>query len=354
MKKIIIIAVSVVIAALITLKLLSNKSEADAKTYKRDPNAKILVTTSKVSLQNLYEEKRYVGTIYANRDNKIASETSGKVVYVGIKEGDFIGKGSVITKVDDTMLRLQLEAAEVQLEGIMLDVQRYENLSKGDAIPAVQLEKINISRRSTEIQIKTLKEQISRTTIRSPFAGVVTAKFFDLGSVIAPGAPLLQLTDIDVLKLNLNIPENEVSRFKEGAKTQINCDVHKGTIYYGEVTMVGSKGDDSHNFPVQITVNNIKSNPLKPGMFGSVSVGNTMNTSGIAVPVSALIGTIKEPRVYKIEDGKAVLKNITVGLSTSSFLEVTNGLSVGDEVVIAGQVNLFDGAPVNIISNQQN
>lgn len=354
MKKIIIITVSVVIAALITIKLFSNKSEADAKTYKRDPNAKILVTTSKVSFQNLYEEKKYVGTISANRDNKIASETSGKVVHVEIKEGDFIGKSNVIAKVDDTMLKLQLEAAEVQLEGIMLDVQRYENLSKGDAIPAIQLEKVNISRRSTEIQIKTLKEQISRTTIRSPFAGVVTAKFFDLGSVIAPGVPLLQLTDIDVLKLNLNIPENEISRFREGTNTQITCDVYKGVLYNGIVSMVGSKGDDSHNFPVQITVNNMKSNALKPGMFGSVSIGNSLSTSSTAIPVGALVGTIKEPKVYKIENGKAVLKNITIGLSTGSFLEVTNGLSVGDEIVIIGQVNLYDGAPVNIISNLQN
>jgi RND family efflux transporter MFP subunit len=350
MKKTIWIIVIAVLLGLTIWKLFLNKNEAESKVYHSDTNAKIQVTTTKVSYQNLFEEKKYIGTITANRENKIASETQGKVIYVGVNEGDYINKGHVIARVDDTMLKLQLEAAEVQLEGIMLDIKRYENLTKGDAIPAIQLEKTNIARRSVEIQIKTLKEQISRTTIVSPFGGVVTMRFFDLGSVLGPGVPLLQLTDISVLKLNLNIPESEIARFSEGMQTDILSDVYTGTQYEGKVSMVGAKGDDSHNFPVQILVQNLKTYPLKPGMFGTVKIGNTLSKTNLSIPVTALVGTIKEPKVYKVENGKAYLKDITIGISTKDYFEVLNGLADGEVIVIGGQLNLYDGALVNSIN----
>lgn len=350
MKKTIWILIIAVLLGLTVWKLFINKSESENKVYHRDTEAKIQVTTTKASYQNLFEEKKYIGTITVNRENKIASETQGKVIYVGINEGDYINKGHVITRVDNTMLKLQLEAAEVQLEGIMLDIKRYENLSKGDAIPAVQLEKTNIAMRTVEIQIKTLKEQISRTTILSPFSGVVTMKFFDLGSVLGPGVPLFQLTDISVLKLNLNVPESEITRFSEGLQVEILSDVYPDYKYEGTVSMVGAKGDDSHNFPVQITVKNSKAYPLKPGMFGTVKIGNTISKASLSIPVAALVGTIKEPKVYKVENGKAYLKDITIGISTKDYFEVLNGLADGDEIVISGQMNLYNGALVNPIN----
>ncbi|MFA7361349.1 MAG: efflux RND transporter periplasmic adaptor subunit [Candidatus Kapaibacterium sp.] len=350
MKKTIWIIVIAVILSLTIWKLFVNKNETEGKVYRTDQNAKIQVTTTKVSYQNLFEEKKYIGTITANRENKIASETQGKVVYVGVNEGDYINKGHVIARVDDTMLKLQLESAEIQLEGIMLDVKRYENLSKGDAIPAVQLEKTNIARKSAEVQIKTLKEQISRTTIISPFGGVVTTRLFDLGSVLGPGVPLLQLTDISVLKLNLNIPENELTRFKEGMKTEVLTEVYPGISYEGIITMVGSRGDDSHNFPVQVTIENSKTYPLKPGMFGTLKIGNTLSKTSLSIPVTALVGTIKEPKIYKVENDKVYLKDITIGVSTKDYFEVLNGLTDGDIVVIGGQINLYDGALVNSIN----
>lgn len=350
MKKIIWISVILVLLCLTVWKLFVNKSDAENKVYIKDSTAKIQVTTSKVSYKNLYEEKKYIGTITANRENKIASETQGKVVFVGVNEGDFINKGHVIAQVDNTMLKLQLEAAEIQLEGIMLDVQRYENLSKGDAIPAIQLEKTYIAKRSAEIQIKTLKEQISRTTIVSPFSGVVTMRFFDLGSVLGPGVALLQLTDISILKLNLNIPENELTRFKDGMQTEILSDVYPECTYKGTISMVGSKGDDSHNFPVQVTVENSKTYTLKPGMFGTVKIGNTMSKTSLSIPITAIVGTVKEPKIYKVENGKVFMKDLTVGISTKDNIEVLNGLSDGDIVVIGGQINLYDGALVNSLN----
>jgi RND family efflux transporter MFP subunit len=350
MKKTIWILIIATILGLTIWKLFLNKNEAENKVYKAETNAKIQVTTTKASYQNLFEEKKYIGTITANRENKIASETQGKVIYVGVSEGDYINKGHIIAKVDDTMLKLQLEAAEVQLEGIMLDVKRYENLSKGDAIPAIQVEKTNIARRSAEVQIKTLKEQISRTTIVSPFGGVVTMRLFDLGSVLGPGVPLLQLTDISVLKLNLNIPENELTRFKEEMQMDVLTDVYPECKYNGKITMVGEKGDDSHNFPVQVTVQNIKTNPLKPGMFGSVKVGNTLSKTSLSIPITAIVGTVKEPKVYKVDNGKVYLKDITIGISTKDNIEVLNGLIDGDIVVTGGQINLYDCALVNSIN----
>jgi hypothetical protein len=70
----------------------------------------------------------------------------------------------------------------------------------------------------------------------------------------------------------------------------------------------------------------------------------------LSIPVTALVGTIKEPKIYKVENGKVYLKDITIGISTKDNIEVLNGLADGEVVVLGGQINLYDGALVNSIN----
>lgn len=346
MKKILIIIGIVVATALTAWKLSENKKVAEEKVYRNDPNTKVLVKTAKVTLQDLNQVKQWLGTFEPNREIKITSETNGKVIKVGISEGDRVEAGQLIAQVDGDILQYQLIAAQANYEETQTDVKRYQNLTKGEAVAQIQLEKANLAMKSAESQLKVLQKQLKNTTVVAPFSGTITAKMFDLGSVVAPNAPLAQLTDISLLKLVINVPENEIIKFKEGQQVQVSTDVFPNQSFAGQVSMISAKSDNAHNFPVQILVNNSGQNRLRVGMYGSVIVDNNLKASTLTIPRTALIGTAKQPQVYVMENGKSVLRDIQVGVANEEVYEVIGGLKEGETVIIAGQVNLENGTLV--------
>jgi RND family efflux transporter MFP subunit len=348
MKKLIIPILALGLITLTTFKLFSNKATAEEKVYRHDPEQKILVATQTVEKQALSKSREWLGTFQPNREMTVASETMGRVIYAGVKEGDHIAAGSVVARLDDETLRHQLKAAEANWANAKKDVQHYTALVKGDAVPQMQLDKALLQEANTESQVLLLRKQINMCVIRAGIGGIVTKKMFELGTVVSPGSPLLELTDIATLKLTLDVPEAELSKIKTGQTIEVKSDVYPGEIFKGKVSLIGSKGDGAHNFPVEISVANSSKNPLKAGMYGSVSLGENLAAESLAIPKEALVGSAKNAQVYVVEDGKAVLRNISLGASNEQFYEVLSGLSEGETVVISGQINLRDGANVNV------
>jgi RND family efflux transporter MFP subunit len=348
MKTVIIVIVILILGGLTAWKLLGNKEKAEAKVYRADPNAKVLVTAALVQAQTLGGQADYLGTFEPEREIKLLAETSGKVVRVGVQDGQAVGAGHVIAQVDDEMLRLQIEALQVNLEGQQKDVARYTNLAKGEAVPAVQQEKAELAVRATQAQLKQLQKQLRNTTIIAPFAGVVTQRMFDLGAVLSPGAPVAQLTDVGSLKLTLNVPETDVNQFAPGQRVEVQTDVYPDRAFAGTVSMVGVKGDASHNYPVQVRVANGGAATLRAGMYGRVNAATQAREAALAIPRQALIGSAKNPQVFVLTQGKASLRPITTGASNNDYVEVLKGLQAGEQVITSGHINLEDGSAVMV------
>jgi membrane fusion protein (multidrug efflux system) len=157
-----------------------------------------------------------------------------------------------------------------------------------------------------------LLEQINKTTIKAPFNGVVTAKLSEEGAFAAPGVPLLQITDITNLKFTVNVPENELSKFKLNQSYSISVDAYSDILLTGKATMIGSKANMGSSFPVQFTVNNTSDLKIKSGMFGKVNLKKRNPRKGIIIPASAIVGSENQPQVYLLKNGKALLQNITI------------------------------------------
>lgn len=350
MKKIILaILVIAAIFAATAWKLLANKEVAEAQVHKKDKTTKVLVKTTKISKQDLDNSQQFLGVFAANKEVQVLSEANGKVVYVGVKEGEMIGEGSQIAKIDDELLRYQLLAAEASYTDAMNDRKNYETLAKGDAVTQMQLNKAILAEKTAESQVKILQKQLKSTSIISPFSGIVTAKLFELGSVINAGNPLIQLTDIATLKLLIKIPEKEIVNFKVGQVLTVKTDVFQGVEFKGTVSLISVKDDANHNYTVQILVQNSlnnASNMLRVGMYGYVKQERSLQTNALTIPKTALVGTIKQPQVYVFENGKAVLKDIVLGVSTNDSYEIISGLVENEEVITTGQINLQNGTVV--------
>ncbi|KAA9346999.1 efflux RND transporter periplasmic adaptor subunit [Larkinella humicola] len=347
MKRIIIVLVLIGTLGLTAWTLLDNKEKVEAKVYKPDADLKVGVRTAVAELRNLSEETLFLGSFLPNREVEIRPQAGGQITQLPIEEGQLVGTNRLIAKLDDEQLHYQIEALQVTLEGYQNDVRRYDALVKGDATPAINLERAQLNIRATEAQIKQLKKQIANTTVTAPFSGIVTQKMVEKGSVVSVGSPIAKITDISSLKLVVDVPEKAINQFRVGQSLPIETEVYPNVRFTGRVTMIGAEGDAAHNYPVQITVNNSGANPLKAGMYGSIANQNKLKTQTLAIPRQAIMGSAKAPQVYVVENGKAVLKPVEIGATTNQYYEITKGLKAGDQVVTSGQINLQNGTLVN-------
>jgi RND family efflux transporter MFP subunit len=349
-KRIIIIGISAVaLVGLTVMKLMSNKQEVEKKIYIHDMTASVLVQATVASIHTFESSFSFLGTFEAVRQNTIGSDANGKIIKLNVEEGDKVSQGQIIAKVDDEMLQLQLQNAEVSIEGQKNDDYRYSNLAKENAVPGVQVEKTKLGLRSAEIQKRQIQKQLKSTNITAPFSGVITKKMVDLGSVIGAGSPLVEITDISSLKLTVSVPERDILKFKLNQEVSVSADIYGKRMFDGKVTNVSVQADKSHNFKVQITVKNAQQE-LMAGMYGSVSLNNSKSITALSIPRKALVGSSKNPQVYIIKNGKSILTSFNAGTSDGEFIEVVDGLTKTDQIITKGQVNLQNNSNVKTTS----
>jgi len=349
-KSIIYIIVALALIVIVVIRLKSNKETTQNRVYQYNKEQAINVQAINLKLENVKNDISYPGTFEPNKETKISADIQGKINSVLVDVGSIVRKGQALVQLDKSLLKLQLQTVDIQIEGLEADVKRYTVLANADAIQGVQLEKTALSLKSANVQRATLLEQINKATIVAPFSGIVTAKLTEEGAFAAPGIPLLQITDISTLKFIVNVPEDELSQFKTDQIYSLAADAYPETILSGKVIMTGSKANMGNSFPIQFSVKNTSDLQIKSGMFGKVQLKNDSEGKHIIIPASSVIGTNIQTQVYTVKNGKAILQNISISSRFQNKVLVSSGLSEGDVIITNGFINLFDGANVIIES----
>jgi RND family efflux transporter MFP subunit len=347
-KKLLYILIPILLVAVIIIKLKSNKQIATEKVYTHDKNAPIYVSTQIIKNEKISSNFSFSGSFEPNKETKLSAEVQGKINSIPVDAGSYVHQGQQLVQLDNSLLKLQLQNTQIQIDGLETDVKRYTILANADAIQGVQLEKAVLGLKSAKVQKATLLEQIAKSSIKAPFSGYITAKLAEVGSFASPGIPLLQLTDISRLKFTINVSENDLNKFNSGKKFTIIPDAYPDITLSSSFPIIGSKSNNGSSFPVQFSANNILNFKIKSGMFGKVSFDNSNKEIGIMIPVSATISSQNTTQVYVIQNKKAVLKNITISKKIDNNVVVSSGLSDGDVIAIDGFINLFDNANVSI------
>ena len=346
LKKVLYVIIPLAIIAVMVVKLKSNKEITQNKIYEYDKEQAVNVQADTLHVENVNAKYSYSGTFEPNKETKISAELQGKINTLLVDVGSVVIKGQTLVQLDHSLLKLQVQTIDLQVEGLEADVNRFIILSKADAIQGVQLEKAELGLKSAKVQRAILLEQINKTTIKAPFQGVVTAKLSEEGAFAAPGVPLLQITDITNLKFTVNVPENDLRQFKLNHSYTITADAYPEISFTGKVTMIGSKANMGSSFPIQFTLNNTSDLKIKSGMFGKVNLENASQEMGIIIPASAMVGTAFQPQVYLVKNGKSVMQNISISKNIQNKVVVSSGLKEGDIMVTNGFINLYDGANI--------
>ncbi len=346
-------AVLVTLAAIVGIiaVLIYNKSRMAAES-KTDVMTSIPVSITTVSRQQISNDRSLVGTIVANNDVAIMSETQGKVTAIMAEVGQYKPAGSPLVQIDDELKKANYESAETNYEKAKKDLERFESLNKESAATDQQVEAARLGAKAAEAQYIVARRQLHDTKIVTPISGIVTARLVDVGTYVQNGQAVANVVDISKLKVKLNVAEKDAFGLKVGDPVDITTDVYPGVTFVGRIFTISSKADDAHTYPVEVTLGNNKEHPLKAGMFGRASFRSTGHGNELTIPREALVGSMKNAQVFVINGPLARLRDVVVGSEIGTRLVVLDGLKETETVVVNGQNNLKDSSLVTIIQKE--
>ncbi len=349
MKKAKYIGAALVILAVIAGILIHNRQELVAKNkiVKEDS---YYVSVEKISKQLPKVAVSFTGVVAANNDVNIVSETSGKVTGMFFKIGEAKKAGTVLVQVDDELKKAAYNTAEANYEKSKKDYERFEALYKQKSITETQLDQAKLAYVNAESQYTVAKRQLRDTKIATPISGVITSKNVDLGVMVQQGMVIANIVDVSKLKVKVGVSESDVFKLKKGDDVTVTTDVFPGVNYHGKIESISAKGDDAHTYPVEITVSNDSKSQLKAGMFARVNFTALKTSEIVALPRSALVGSLKNPQVFVVENGIARLRTVVLGSEYGTYVEVVSGINPDETVVVSGQNIITDGVKVIVVA----
>jgi len=310
----------------------------------------IVVSVAAVGETSTSTVLNLTGTLAPNTDLLVASQSGGLITSLNAELGQYKTKGSVLATIDNRLRELAVESAKLNVEKQKRDMDRYEILFKGGGITQQQLDDTKMAYTSANIQLEQAEKQLEDATVKAPISGIITEKSVETGSYTNIGTTMVRMVDISRLRIKMNVSEANVYRLSIGDNASVSCDVLPDKTFTGKITFISSKGDDAHNYPVEVVVAN--NGKLKAGTFAKVSINIPGKGNSLAIPRTALLGSTSDANVYVYENGKVHSRKITVGGGNDAFLFVVAGLNKGESVVTAGQINLIDGMSVKTVSNK--
>lgn len=351
MKKVIItIATIVVFGAIIGMVLSNNKKQNQAKidiVHKGSGAATVKVIT--VSKQNLDLNFSSNGNFAPNQDLKLLSENSGSVTGIRVKEGDRVTKGQILATIDEKYLSLDLQNADDAYRKLKTDKERYESSFKTGGVTQAQLDDIDLQLRNAANRVEQARRKINDAHIKAPISGVINKKHIEVGTYLSPGTALFDIVDVSQLKLNVSVNEKQVVQLKKGDKVNIKVPVFPEKNFSGTISFIASKADAALNFPIEIKVDNDNNHLIKAGMYATATFQFDNQGQAILIPRSSFAGSVQSNQVYVLEGENTVrLRTVTPGIIMGESVEILSGLNEGEKVVIAGQINLTDGATVEV------
>lgn len=350
-KNIIIIGCVLAVVLLIGFKLAGNKKAINEQNKVIDRSAiKVPVTTAKVQEALVEGKFALPAVLKAQTEANVTISASGKVQHLNFDLGTQVSKGQVIGSIDNSLKQLSLESTQLLLDKYKTDYERIKELYEGKAATEVDYNNAKYNYENTKTQVAQLKQQIADGNLIAPLSGIITKKNIEEGEYINPGTAAATIVDISRLKASVMVSERDVYKLKEGMRVKIYSDIFPDKSFAGAVHFISPQGDDSHNYEVEVTVENTSKLLLKGGTFVRVEFDIKSEATALQIPKLALAEGIKNPYTYTISGDSTVIRKLVLGRDLGENIEVLSGISAGDEVITSGQINLTASSKVEVVN----
>ncbi|MCX7765240.1 MAG: efflux RND transporter periplasmic adaptor subunit, partial [Candidatus Sumerlaeia bacterium] len=351
------------------------KKQDDSKLLNNNAEA-IPVEIFKAVRTTLQNEMTFTGTVAAIDEVTIQPKVSGEVLKLYVDKGAEVTAGDLLAELDtrDFLIRLedaeaavkvaqaQIAATRAELDQVTSDYKRLEELNRQEIISAQQFESIKSKLRALEAQLKLAESQLERATalrnesqlqlsytrIVSPIDGIITERFVSAGEIASPGKPLFKIVNLDPIKVVTHIPETILPNLKLGQLAVISAEIDKRREFTGKIQVIGPAVDPlTRTAGIEILTSN-SLHLLKPGMFCRTRLIVEERQKALAVPREAISREGNITYVFTIDSDVANRRNIKIGIEQGGLVEVLEGITEGELVVVSGKENLRTGSRVKI------
>ncbi|GHU91101.1 MexH family multidrug efflux RND transporter periplasmic adaptor subunit [Bacteroidia bacterium] len=287
------------------------------------------------------------GSLIPDEEVDLSFETSGKITNIYFKEGSLVKKGDLLAKVNDSPLQAELKKLQAQIPLTEDRVYRQKALLEKDAVSKETYEQVTTELEKLNADIELVKARINQTELRAPFDGEIGLRQVSEGTYASPSTIVVKLTKIVPLKIEFSINEKIASEIVPGTplsfKVENDLNTHHASVY-----AVESKVDMKTRTLKARAIYPNSNRRLQPGRSAMIEISLNEIKNALTVPSEAIIAEMGRDITYIYKNGKAQQVELKKGLRTANEVQILQGLSPGDTLIVTGVMQIRDGMPVKI------
>jgi len=348
-------------ALLITTSLLlagcgAGGPAADAAAAEKDPKAEKAIEA--VPVEAAAATRRAVAASYtgtaaleARAESQVVAKTSGVALAVLVEEGQQVHAGQPLVRLDPDRARLAVAQSEAQMRKLENSYQRAQKLVGQQMVSAADVDQLRYDLENVRAQYRLATLELSYTTVVAPISGVIASRSIKTGNFVQINTPIFRIVDNSRLEATLNVPERELATLRAGQPVTLVADALPGKSFPGKVDRISPVVDAGSGTFRLVSGFGEGAAGLQPGMFGRIRIDYDQRADALVVPRLALLDD-GDPAVFRVRDGKVARVPVKLGYAEGPWVEIREGLAVGDRVVTAGKVALRDGTAVQVIGDK--
>lgn len=340
-----------------TVGLLSGCERSNAVPTKTQPSQNVQVVRCKTG--EIIRSISLPGNVRAYQEATLYAKVAGYLKTIKVDKGDAVKQGDLLAEIEAPEMLADLSRLKAELKVAEMEHKRVTEALK-KAPDLVMPQTVDAAKGKYDMALANMKRSIdllAYTEITAPFSGIVTKRWVDPGAFIpaatsgtaARNAAVVTLMDFNRVRVDIAIPQPDVPFVKNDLLVKVTVNELPGRTFEGKLTRFAYALDDAtKTMAAEIEI----ANPdlaLRPGMYASVKTEIERKTDSLLVPAEALVTEKAKSFVFTVADGKAKKLPVKIGFDDGISVEILDGLTSQQPVILAGKQSVSDGQAVNAV-----
>lgn len=291
-----------------------------------------------------------VGNLQALNAVELTTEVSGRVVEINLVPNASVEQGKILLRLDDRQAGADLAVIEAQLADARRQYERAQRLRSNNSISQSQVDELRTSVDVAMAQRQAAQVRLENHRIEAPFTGVIGLSDVSVGAYLQAGTTITTLDTSEQMELNFAVPERFIGQVRMGQRVRATSPAFPGETFNGELIELASRINElSRTLTVRAVIDNADGR-LRPGQFMSASL-TLREREGLVIPEQAVMLRGDQKYVFVADDGVARRVSVQTGSRMPGMVEILDGLTAEDEVVVTGQDRLSSGDRLRLLES---